>query len=92
VVERSKHRVDQQRVEPPRAEPPPVAEVAAAVPPPVEEAPKDWQAYREWRQEAADGGGPETTGAHAAGKSVTELLAAHGGQDEQPRRHRRRAD
>jgi hypothetical protein len=33
----------------------------------------------------------ETTGAHAAGKSVTELLAAHG-QDDPPRRHRRRAD
>lgn len=34
---------------------------------------------------------PETTGAHAAGKSVTELLAAHG-KEEPPRRHRRRAD
>lgn len=34
---------------------------------------------------------PEATGAHAAGRSVTELLAAHGNQDS-PRRHRRRAD
>jgi hypothetical protein len=34
---------------------------------------------------------PETTGAHAAGRSVTELLAAHGNQ-EPPRHHRRRAD
>lgn len=37
------------------------------------------------------GGDPESTGAHTAGKSVTELLAAHGNQDS-PRRHRRRAD
>lgn len=34
---------------------------------------------------------PETTGAHTAGRSVTELLAAHG-KEEPPRRHRRRAD
>jgi hypothetical protein len=73
----------------------------------VDEAPRDWQAYREWRQEAEESGhrakvdppahtvwqedDPEVTGAHAAGKSVTELLAAHG-QEEAPRRHRRRAD
>jgi hypothetical protein len=74
----------------------------------VDEAPRDWQSYREWRAEAAQGSGhhakvdppasaawqeddPETTGAHAAGKSVTELLAAHGKEDA-PRRHRRRAE
>jgi hypothetical protein len=34
---------------------------------------------------------PETTGAHTAGRSVTELLAAHGSHDT-PRHHRRRAD
>jgi hypothetical protein len=88
VVERSRHRVDQPRVEQPRVE----SDEPPAAPPPVEEAPKDWQSYREWRQEAADGGDPETTGAHAAGKSVTELLAAHGNQDDTPRRHRRRAE
>ncbi|HEX5116631.1 MAG TPA: DUF6779 domain-containing protein [Pseudonocardiaceae bacterium] len=50
--------------------------------------------YAEWRQESA--ADPETTGAHAAGRSVTELLAAHGNAtdlaDDSPRRHRRRAD
>jgi hypothetical protein len=54
------------------------------------EAPKDWQAYREWRQEPESD--PEITGAHAAGKSVTELLATHGTAEDSPRRHRRRAD
>ncbi|HEY3751003.1 MAG TPA: DUF6779 domain-containing protein [Pseudonocardiaceae bacterium] len=93
VVERSRHRVDQPRVDQPRAEQPRVEpDEPPAVSPPVEEAPKDWQSYREWRQDAADGGDPETTGAHAAGKSVTELLAAHGNQDDTPRRHRRRAE
>jgi hypothetical protein len=78
ILDRSRHRVDTPRVDDP---------------PPVEEAPKDWQAYREWRQESsADAGDVETTGAHAAGKSVTELLAAHGNQDDAPRRHRRRAE
>jgi hypothetical protein len=33
----------------------------------------------------------ETTGSHTAGRSVAEILAAHG-KDEAPRRHRRRAD
>ncbi|HEY1571861.1 MAG TPA: DUF6779 domain-containing protein [Pseudonocardiaceae bacterium] len=50
--------------------------------------------YAEWRQESA--ADPEITGAHAAGRSVTELLAAHGNAtdpaDESPRRHRRRAE
>jgi hypothetical protein len=50
--------------------------------------------YAEWRQESA--AGPEITGAHAAGRSVTDLLAAHGSGgdlvDESPRRHRRRAE
>jgi hypothetical protein len=64
---------------------------------------QDWQSYREWR--AADdeqphhtgpqsglwNTDPEATGAHTAGRSVTELLAAHGNQ-EPPSRHRRRAD
>jgi hypothetical protein len=63
---------------------------------------QDWQAYREWRAEE-DGkphhtgptsngwqADPDATGAHTAGRSVTELLAAHGNQD-QPSRHRRRA-
>jgi hypothetical protein len=35
---------------------------------------------------------PEPAGAHAAGRSVTELLAAHRSAEEGPRRHRRRAD
>jgi hypothetical protein len=35
---------------------------------------------------------PEPAGAHAAGRSVTELLAAHSSADEGQRRHRRRAD
>jgi hypothetical protein len=74
----------------------------------VDDAPRDWQSYREWRQESTQESGhhakvdppastvwreddPETTGAHTAGKSVTELLAAHG-QEDAPRRHRRRAE
>ncbi len=52
--------------------------------------PKDYQSYREWRQTGESDA--ETTGAHAAGKSVTELLAAHAPADESPRRHRRRVD
>jgi len=63
---------------------------------------QDWQSYREWRAREDRQGrhtgpphgwnsDPETTGAHTAGRSVTELLAAHGNQ-EQPSRHRRRAD
>lgn len=63
---------------------------------------QDWQSYREWRADedrkphhtGPTGNGwnsdPETTGAHTAGRSVTELLAAHGNQDV-PSRHRRRA-
>ena len=34
----------------------------------------------------------EPAGAHAAGRSVTELLAAHSAAEDSPRRHRRRAD
>ncbi|MFB9427982.1 DUF6779 domain-containing protein [Streptoalloteichus tenebrarius] len=34
----------------------------------------------------------EPAGAHASGRSVTELLAAHGGAAETPRRRRRRGD
>ncbi len=34
----------------------------------------------------------ETTGAHTAGRSVTEIIAAHANQDDAQRRHRRRAD
>ena len=34
----------------------------------------------------------ETTGAHTAGRSVTEILAAHSNPEDLPRRHRRRAD
>jgi hypothetical protein len=64
--------------------------------------PQDCQSYREWRADedrkpnhtGSNGNGwnsdPETTGAHTAGRSVTELLAAHGNQDA-PSRHRRRA-
>jgi hypothetical protein len=52
--------------------------------------PRDYQSYREWRQTGESDA--ETTGAHTAGKSVTELLAAHAPADETPRRHRRRAD
>jgi hypothetical protein len=51
------------------------------------------RSYPEWRQEPVTD--PETTGAHAAGRSVTDLLAAHGSADsvdEGSRRHRRRAD
>ena len=35
---------------------------------------------------------PEPAGAHTAGRSVTELLAAHSSEEDSPRRHRRRAD
>ncbi len=35
---------------------------------------------------------PEPAGAHTAGRSVTELLAAHSSTEDSPRRHRRRAD
>jgi hypothetical protein len=35
---------------------------------------------------------PEPAGAHAAGRSVTELIAAHSSTEDSPRRHRRRAD
>ncbi len=35
---------------------------------------------------------PEPAGAHTAGRSVTELLAAHSPTEDSPRRHRRRAD
>jgi hypothetical protein len=62
----------------------------------------DWQSYREWRAREDRQGrhtgpphgwntDPEASGAHTAGRSVTELLAAHGNQ-ESPSRHRRRAD
>jgi hypothetical protein len=34
----------------------------------------------------------EPAGAHTAGRSVTELLAAHSSTEDSPRRHRRRAD
>lgn len=34
----------------------------------------------------------EITGAHTAGRSVTEILAAHAPQEDAPRHHRRRAD
>lgn len=71
----------------------------------AEDAPsQDWQSYREWRQDpdsttqqpaATDepkwADDPETTGAHAAGTSVAELLAQHG-KDDAPRSHRRRAE
>jgi hypothetical protein len=55
--------------------------------------PKDWQSYREWRARDEPGWhpDPEASGAHTAGRSVTELLAAHGNQ-EPTSRHRRRAD
>jgi hypothetical protein len=55
--------------------------------------PKNWQAYREWRGRDEPGwnADPEASGAHTAGRSVTELLAAHGNQ-EPTSRHRRRAD
>jgi hypothetical protein len=33
---------------------------------------------------------PEPAGAHTAGRSVTELLAAHSSEEDSPRRHRRR--
>lgn len=61
---------------------------------------RDWQSYRESRQDhvepSPDGPErawetePEPSGAHAAGRSVTELLAAHANLDDAPRRHRRR--
>jgi hypothetical protein len=35
---------------------------------------------------------PEPAGAHTAGRSVTELLAAHTSAEDSPRRHRRRAE
>ncbi len=35
---------------------------------------------------------PEPAGAHTAGRSVTELLAAHNPAEDSPRRHRRRAE
>jgi hypothetical protein len=35
---------------------------------------------------------PEPAGAHTAGRSVTELLAAHSPTEDSPRRHRRRAE
>jgi hypothetical protein len=52
--------------------------------------PKDYQSYREWRQTGESDA--ETSGAHTAGKSVTELLALHAPVDDSPHRHRRRAD
>lgn len=91
------------RVEPPRtthaAPPPERSRRAEPVPPSRHGAtdtgqhPKDYQAYREWRGREETGWhpDPETSGAHTAGRSVTELLAAHGSQ-EPTSRHRRRAD
>jgi hypothetical protein len=91
------------RVEPPRtthaAPPPERSRRAEPVPPSRHGAtdtgqhPKDYQAYREWRgrEDAGWHPDPETSGAHTAGRSVTELLAAHGSQ-EPTSRHRRRAD
>jgi hypothetical protein len=88
----SRHSAD-----PPVVTPVPLAESTGGRRRAAEEAPKDWQEYREWRHEvdaaAEVAPDPDTTGAHAAGKSVTELLAAHGNQeDDAPRRHRRRAE
>jgi hypothetical protein len=91
------------RVEPPRtthAAPPPERSRRAEPAPPSRHGvtdtgqhPKDYQAYREWRGREDTGWhtDPETSGAHTAGRSVTELLAAHGSQ-EPTSRHRRRAD
>jgi hypothetical protein len=82
------------RVEPPRpthgAPPRPASRHGATD---TGQQPKDWQAYREWRGRENTGWNtdPETSGAHTAGRSVTELLAAHGEQ-EPTSRHRRRAD
>lgn len=81
VVDRSRHAAQAQ---PPPAPPEPHGSHHRAEPEP---------SYAEWRQESA--ADPEITGAHAAGRSVTELLAAHGNADvgdDSPRRHRRRAE
>ncbi len=83
----------------PRVEPPRPTHAAPPRPPSRHGAtdtgqqPKDWQSYREWRGRENTGWNtdPETSGAHTAGRSVTELLAAHGEQ-EPTSRHRRRAD
>ncbi|WP_158887546.1 phage holin family protein [Amycolatopsis anabasis] len=44
------------------------------------------------RSAAAHGGRGEESGSHTAGRSVTELLAAHGGGETTPRRRRRAED
>lgn len=62
----------------------------SAEPTPDQDVPHDYQSYREWRQSAEPEA--ETSGAHTAGRSVTELLAAHANAEDPPSRHRRRAD
>jgi hypothetical protein len=88
---------------PPVAEPEPT-EPEPAEPASTEPAPTEPQAPPPAQPAARQGGSRrardeddepqadiESTGAHTAGMSVTDLLAAHGTQDS-PRRHRRRAD
>lgn len=96
-TQRAEPVVSRHSAEPAVVTPVPLAESTGGRRRAAEEAPKDWQEYREWRHEVDAAAevepDPETTGAHAAGKSVTELLAAHGNQeDDAPRRHRRRAE
>lgn len=82
----SRHGVDQQRVDQQRVEEQPGGRRRADEQPRRAYDEPPTKAETVWENED-----PETTGAHAAGKSVTELLAAHG-KEEAPRRHRRRAD
>jgi hypothetical protein len=83
----------QEPVHPEPVRPEPVVERSrhAVEPGPEPEVARDHQPYRDRHRN--DETEAETTGAHAAGRSVTELLAAHtNADDDAPRRHRRRAD
>jgi hypothetical protein len=71
----------------------PAAAMSFAPPMPATRTYPDTSAYAS--ADARSGGRraePEPAGAHTAGRSVTELLAAHRSAEEGPRRHRRRAD